>query len=127
MAASMTSLSSTSPANSSASLMSAVDRRASHAFRLSAELLKNLIEARNLIFGLLEMVAQALGQIAVCRLVDQLGERFNDLVLGVVDVLQAVQKQVVHRFDVFAEEAHNCIPWEMISQQTADAAGGSVG
>jgi hypothetical protein len=49
---------------------------------------------------------QPLAQIAVRGLLDQFGKRFNDLVLGVVDVLQAVEEQVVHRLDVFAEEAH---------------------
>jgi hypothetical protein len=57
-------------------------------------------------FGLFEMLAQAFGQIAVGRLVDHLGKRLHDLVLGVEDVLQAMQEQVVHRGDVLAEEAH---------------------
>ncbi len=48
-----------------------VDRRAFHALRPFAELLEDLIEARDLILGLLEMILQALGEIAVRRLVDQ--------------------------------------------------------
>ena len=62
----------------------------------SSKLLEDLIEPRDLVLGLLEMILEALGQIAVGRLLDQLRQRFDDLVLGVVDVLQPVQQQVVH-------------------------------
>jgi hypothetical protein len=34
-------------------------------------------------------------------------QRLNDFVLGVTDVLQSMQQEVVHRLDVFAEEAHD--------------------
>jgi hypothetical protein len=42
-----------------------------------------------------------LRKVAVGRLVDHLGQCFGDLLLGVIDVLQPMQQQLVHRFDVF--------------------------
>ena len=43
---------------------------------------------------------------AIGRLLDHVGQRLHDLVLGVVDVLQRVDEQIVHRLDVLGEEAH---------------------
>jgi len=88
----------------------AVDRRALHALRFLAELLEHLVEARDLVLGLVEMVFQALGEIAVGRLVDQLRQRLHDLVFGVVDVLQPVKQQVIHCLNVFGEQSHERFP-----------------
>jgi hypothetical protein len=57
-----------------------------------------------------KMVAQARSKLAVRRLVDQLRQGLNNLILGVINVLQGVQEQVVHRFDVFAEQPHVTTP-----------------
>jgi hypothetical protein len=65
-----------------------------------------------LVFGLFQMVLQPLREIAVGGLLNQFGQRLNDLILGVVNVLQSMQQEVVHCLDVFAEEAHSDIPWK---------------
>src|SRR3954471_22052788 len=52
------------------------------------------------------MVLQSLGEVAIGRLLDQLRQRFGDLILGVIDVLEAMQKQIFHGLDVSCEEAH---------------------
>jgi hypothetical protein len=41
------------------------------------------------------MVAQAGRELSVGRLVDHLRQYFHDLILGVVDVLQGVQEQIL--------------------------------
>jgi hypothetical protein len=53
----------------------------------------------NLLVGLLEMVLEARDEVAIGRLIDHLGERLQDLLLRVVDVLKTVYEQVFHRFD----------------------------
>jgi 3-phenylpropionate/trans-cinnamate dioxygenase ferredoxin subunit len=42
--------------------------------------------------------------------VDHLGKRLQDLVLGIVDVLQRMHEQVIHGLDVFGEHAHRLAP-----------------
>ena len=104
MAASSTSLSSISPAVSSASLIrpsiagQSVPLGCLPSFR-------NLFEPLDLLLGLFEMAFKP-GQIAVGGLIDHLRQRLNDLMLGVIDVLKTVQKQIFHRFDVFRENSH---------------------
>ena len=63
--------------------------------------LKDLIEPLDLLVGFLKMVLQTLRQVAVGGLLDHLRQRLGDLLLGVIDILQAMQQQVVHRLDVF--------------------------
>jgi hypothetical protein len=45
-------------------------------------------------------------EVFVRRLVDHLRQRLEDLLFRVIDILQAVQQQVFHRFDVLGEESH---------------------
>ena len=73
---------------------------------LLAELLEHLVKPLDLLVGLLEVALQPRDQVAVGRLLDHLGQRFNDLLLGVIDVLQTVDQQVLHRFYVLGEESH---------------------
>src|SRR6185436_12998399 len=56
--------------------------------------------------GFFEMIAQALAEIAIGCLVDHLGQRFYDLMFCVIDVLQAMNEQVVHCLNVLGEETH---------------------
>ena len=42
-------------------------------------------------------------QIAVRGFVDHLGQRFGDLLLGILDILQFVKKQIIHRANVFGK------------------------
>jgi hypothetical protein len=39
-------------------------------------------------------------------LIDELRRGFNDPALGVTDIFETVQQQVINRFDVFREQAH---------------------
>jgi hypothetical protein len=45
-------------------------------------------------------------ELRITRFIDHLGQRLHDLFFGVVDVAQRVHEQIVHRLDVFREEAH---------------------
>ena len=74
-----------------------------------AELLEDLIQPLDLLVGFFEMSFQTLRQIAVGRLIDHLRQRLGDLLLGVIDVLQTVQQQVVHRLDVFRKQSHDSL------------------
>jgi hypothetical protein len=50
------------------------------------------------------------------------------LVLGVIDVLQSMQQEVIHRLDVFAEEAHDRpLLGKVMISKTIDRARGSLG
>ena len=51
------------------------------------------------------MRLEALLQLRIACRLDHLGQRFHDLVLGVIDVLQGVQEEIIHRFDIFAKES----------------------
>jgi hypothetical protein len=45
-------------------------------------------------------------QVAVGRFFDHVGERLQYQLFGIVDVLQHVQEQIVHRLDVFRKQTH---------------------
>jgi len=45
-------------------------------------------------------------QIAIGCFFDHLGKRFEDLLLGIIDVLKTMEQQVLHRFDVFGKKSH---------------------
>src|SRR4051794_9732780 len=47
-------------------------------------------------------------EIAIRRFLDHLGQRFRNLLLRVIDVLEAVKEQVLHGFDVLSEQSHLC-------------------
>jgi hypothetical protein len=64
-----------------------VDCRALHPLRILAELLEYLIKPRDLVLGFLKMVSETLAQVAIGGFVDEFGQRFDDLVFGVIDVL----------------------------------------
>jgi len=61
-------------------------------------------------FGLVEMSKKALLELLIYRLARHLLQRFLELLLGIVDVLQLVHEQVVQVFDVPGEESHDAIP-----------------
>jgi hypothetical protein len=66
-----------------------------------SELIEDLIEPRYLLFGFLEMGLEARSKVPVRGFVDELRQRLNDLVFGVINVLQPVEQKIVHRLDVF--------------------------
>ena len=84
----------------------AVDRRTLGPAGLFAKLFEDLLESLDLLVGLFEMALQPGDQIAVGGFFDHLGQRFNDLLLGVVDVLKTMKQQILHGFDVLREKSH---------------------
>src|SRR3569623_1730649 len=106
MAASSTALSSISPAPSSVSLMIPSIAGAGRALELLAELFEHLVQALDLLVSFVQMRLEARYQIAIGRFLDHLRKRLGDLLLRVIDVLQLMQQQVIHCFDVFGENAH---------------------
>jgi hypothetical protein len=77
-------------------LIDAVDRRTLRPAGLLAELLEDLLKPLDLLVGLFQMALQSRDQIAVGRLLDHLGQPFNDLLPGVTDILQTMD---LHRYD----------------------------
>ena len=84
----------------------AVDRRTLGPAGLFAELFEDLLKSLDLLVGFFEMALQPGDQIAVGRFFDHLGQRFDDLLLGVVDVLKTMKQQILHGFDVLGEKSH---------------------
>ena len=85
----------------------AVDGRTIGALRALAEHLEGLFQTLHLVLGLAQMRLEGRAEIAAGRLLDHVGQGFQDLLFRVVDVLQDVQEQVVHGLDVFGKEAHS--------------------
>jgi hypothetical protein len=83
-----------------------IDGRALCPAELLAELLEHLLKPLDLLVRLFEMTLQSGDQVMVGRLLDHFGQRFNDLLLGVIDVLQTMEQQVLHRFYVLGEDSH---------------------
>jgi hypothetical protein len=52
------------------------------------------------------MALECSGQFPIGRLFHHVRQRFENLLLGVVDVLQDVDEQLIHRLDVFREQSH---------------------
>ena len=91
-------------------LYQAVNRGAFRALRTLAEILEHFLEASHLMLGFTQMIAQAFGELAIGRLLDHGGERFHDLLLGVINVLKRMEEEILHRFDVLGEESHLSSP-----------------
>ena len=87
-------------------LQDAVDRRALLALRIGVHQLEHLAQPVHLAFRFGQMLLEARAQLRVRRLLDHVGQRLHDLVLGVIEVLQPVHEQVVEVLDVLAEESH---------------------
>src|SRR4051794_255215 len=78
----------------------AVDRRTLRTGGLFAKLAEHVVEPLDLLVGLFQMGFQPRDEVPVGGLIDHLGERFEDLLLRIVDVLQTMNEQVLHRFYV---------------------------
>ena len=89
----------------------AVDRRAVRRLGFLAEFLEDLLQAIDLGIGFFEMRFEAGGEITVGGLLDHLRQRPGDLLLGIIDVLQAVHEHVFHGCDVFGEKSHLNLLW----------------
>ena len=77
-----------------------VDGRALGALRHRLDHFEHPVEALDVAVGLFEVHPEALLQLGVGGLRDHVGQRFFDLVLGVIDVLQRMHEQLVESVDV---------------------------
>jgi hypothetical protein len=68
--------------------------------------LEYLLQALDLVLGLGQVRLEALLELRVGCLVDHLGQCLGDLTLGVVDVLERMDEEVVQALDVTREQAH---------------------
>jgi hypothetical protein len=91
--------------------MNAVDGRAVHRLHLGAVHLEHLLQALHMSPGFIEMGKKALFKLLVGGLFGHFRQRFDELLLGVIDVLQLMHEQVVHGFDVFGKESHCADPF----------------
>ena len=62
--------------------------------------LEDLLEPLDLLLGLAKVGLEGLLQLRIGRFLDHLGQRFRDLLLGVVDVLQRMDEEIVECLDV---------------------------
>jgi hypothetical protein len=72
--------------------------------------LEHLLQARDVLLGLLQVRQKALLQLRIGRLICHFRERLGELLLGVINVLQLMHEQVIHGFDVLGEQSHRSIP-----------------
>src|SRR5215207_3578078 len=84
----------------------AVDRRAIDRLHLGAVHAEYLLEALHMRPGFVEMGQKALLELLVGGLFGHFWQRFYELLLGIVDILQLMYEQVVHGLDVFGEQSH---------------------
>ena len=89
----------------------AVDGGTVDRLRLGPMHLEHLFEALNVRFGFIEMGQETLLELLVCRLLGHFRKRFHKLLLGIIDVLQLIHEQVVHRLDVSGKESHCSHPF----------------
>ena len=68
------------------------------AARRHVQLLEDLFETFDLLFGLLQMFFDCLSQLFTRSLLRHLRQRFRELLLGVVDVFQFVVQEIAERF-----------------------------
>jgi hypothetical protein len=78
----------------------AVDGRAGHALGIMAMHAEDLLDHLDLLFGFTQVRLERLLQLRVAGLFDHLRQRLRDLLLGVVDILQGVDEQIIQRLDV---------------------------
>jgi hypothetical protein len=75
--------------------------------------LEHLLKARDVIFGFLKMMLQTRLEIAIAGLADHVRQRFENLLLGVIDILKLMDVKIVHGFDVSGEQAHKAAPFQL--------------
>ena len=106
--------------------MPALDGRALLRLRRHAKRLKHLLQPRHVFFGLGSMGGESLAEFRCAGRLGHLGKRLHQLFLGIVNVLQLVHEQVVHRLDVFGKQSHwfnpgwgNGRSWAILSRSVA--------
>jgi hypothetical protein len=68
------------------------------------------VEAFDLVLGIDHLRLQTGLQVRIGRHIGHFGDRFRELLLGVIDVFELMQEEIFHRFDVFGEDAHFLAP-----------------
>ena len=87
----------------------AVDRRTGDGHGAVAGHLEDFLQAPALRLGLTETCLEALLQVRMRSLVDQLGQGLRGLIAGGVDILESVDKEVVERFDIADDRTLGCL------------------
>ena len=87
----------------------AVDGGALRAARLLAVQCEHLLQPFDLLLGLPQMVLQAAFELGIRCVFDHVGQRLHDLVLGVIDILQAVLVEILEILDVLGKQPHGCL------------------
>jgi hypothetical protein len=54
-----------------------------------------------------KMMFESRPQLRICGLFDHGRQSLQNPLFGVVDVPERMDEQIIHRFDIFGEEAHN--------------------
>ena len=76
-----------------------IHRIAAYGTRGHSTLIENSLQAFNLMAGLFAVFFKGAFEIGGLRALSHLRQVFIDLLFGVIDILERVQKQIVHRFD----------------------------
>src|SRR3984957_19881142 len=90
-------------------LNNAIDRGACRPLRLLTKFGKSTFQTFDLFPSLLEMVLQAGLKTSVRRFVDHFRQRLLNLLLRVIDVLQLMEKKVLHRANVLCKYSHRLL------------------
>jgi hypothetical protein len=67
---------------------------------------ENFLQPRDMTLGLRKVLAKRLLKLRVGRFLDHLRERFHELLLRVVDVLQLMHEEIIERLDILGENPH---------------------
>jgi hypothetical protein len=70
---------------------------------------EHLLDHLDLLLGFAEMGLERLLQLRIRHLFHHLRQCLRDLLLGVVDILQGVDEEVIQRLDVLRQKAHSAI------------------
>jgi hypothetical protein len=67
------------------------------------------------------MGAETLLQRFIAGLFDHRREILHDLLLGVIDILELMNEEIVDGLNVFGKEAHFHAPWVIVARSIRDA------
>ena len=67
---------------------------------------EDLLDPLDLILGLGQVVLEGLLELGVTDLLDHLRQRLGDLLLGVIDVLQGMDEEIVQGLDRLGKQTH---------------------
>jgi hypothetical protein len=83
--------------------------------------LEDLLQALDMMLGLCQMSQKGGLKLLIRHLRDHLGKGLRDLLFGVVDVLQGMDKQVIECLDWLGQQTHDVSPVKVIAALNAAA------